>query len=166
MPLILKNTPPYYTTTALETQTTLTDAQIKTLPTTGIDIIPTPTNNKLIIITTAILLWNTSAGAYTNVDPSANIVLTYGDFDETATSNSGMHTDAANRITILSQAVMDDFRAAWAGYSISYINGTLQTPIINKKISLWATNGALGNFTGGNAANTLKVIVKHFTINL
>lgn len=146
-------------------QVTLTDAQIKALPTTGIQIVAAPGAGKIIRPFKTFLDTNTSAGAYTNLADGGFITIETGGNglgqvigNNAATSNS----ELTDLLGVASQRGQDvdqsyqDYQATFDGvYSYSF---ALSGPT-NGALTIRAYNAAAGNFTGGNAANTLKVTV-------
>lgn len=124
----------------------LTNAQILALPTTGIDAIAAPGAGKLLQVVAATLVIDSSAGAYTNVDPAGVLFLDYANVARKATGNGA----AAGTID---GAQVSVFSLAGAGV------GGVSTNFVNVKIQVAATNAAAGNFTGGNAANTGRLTI-------
>ncbi len=145
----------------------LTDAQIKALPTFSsgyIELVPAPGANKVLLLAYAVLKWNITGGAYTNISADNTIVIAFGDFAGYASNLSTIPVDDVDRITILSQPSFVDGRGSWAGFLDAYVNGVEATNVINQPLKLASDN--TGDFTGGNAANTLKVTVYYVVVDL
>ena len=143
---------------------TLTDAQIKALPTTPIEVVAAPGANKLLALIEAILLRKFAAGAYTNIT-DANLYLS--DVDKsyiwtpaTAGANASTVFGAADKFTILTPNAQGTsggnlLATAYSGYAL--------TEAVNKAMYL-ATDVA-SDFTGGHANNTLIVSVAYLVLN-
>jgi hypothetical protein len=143
---------------------TLTDAQIKTLPTTPITVVPAPGEGFAVFPVSASIIGNNMAAVYTNKDATAQILISMG----------------AGELTVLAPGdayYLGDNADEWfgdcppllavpeaAGQATGY--GYYRDQIENKAISVWASNGALGNLTGGNAANSMQVTVHYKIITL
>lgn len=132
---------------------TLTDAQIKALPTTIPDVVPAQAG-KILRFLSAHLLWDSRAGAYTNLDNDLYMVFRYsaGDTVSEAAFVGGLLET--------SDKTSSDVTAKAAG------NESLLAGTENRALQLHVNNAASGNFTGGNAANTLKVTVLYTIIDL
>jgi len=149
---------------------TLTDEQIKTLPTLGVDVIPAPGDGRLNVLIAAYVSLDASAGAYTNVDAEA--VTPYlvndaaGNFDQVSTwgakIGSNWWNNAHRSFAALSplgfvigpdstRLVSQDFSDQFSDWS-------------NKPTQVWAGNAGAGNFTGGHPANTLKVTALYVVV--
>lgn len=128
---------------------TLTDAQIKALPTTPVQIMAAPGANKVINVINIFNYLDATAGAYgniTNAEPS-----TY--YDGTGGNISfGGDLDMENPVK---------------SFVIQPLPGILDITedAINKGVMYYLENGA-SNYTGGNAANTLKVTVYYTVVDL
>lgn len=152
--------------------TTLTDAQIKALPTTAVTLIAAPGSGKRIRPLSVSYLFDTSAGAYTNINATyADVHLElgsdyagYGPVKDTAASPAlTQFTDvlgtAADRIydqAIPPQKGNDDGGGGFYVITTGFGNRNQQE---NAALKIVIDNNGSGNLTGGNAANTLKVIV-------
>lgn len=133
----------------------LTDAQIKALPTTPVDIVPFVAG-RMIIPLTSVLQLNATAGAYANISAGpANYLATACGFDKSnRLQNNVLFTGANLRFTILPQASQLD--AIPPTQIRIYVTAEAPTSQLTLPLRLYCIN-ALGAFTGGNAANTLTV---------
>jgi hypothetical protein len=164
---------------ALVAATTIVDADIKTLPTTIVTLVAAPGAGFRIKPLSCTWTLDTSAGAYTNISATiSNLVV------QTHTTNFWLSTpltsDSAYGLTQLADflgaahtKVLDIlFPFTYAqnlvatqldGY-VAYA-GIAGVPTVsdveNRALALGMTNAALGNLTGGNAANTLKVTLTY-----
>jgi hypothetical protein len=125
---------------------TLTDAQIKALPTTAIQIVAAPGAGKVIAPLTAIILTEITT-EYTNVNSPSMLVIAEG-------AASVFDTDADDRALYFPDADI---------VQLSTLASV--TRMENTALSILSSN-ELGNFTGGNAANTLKVTVYYMVVDL
>ena len=149
---------------------TLTDAQIKALPTTGVEIVAAQGVNTIINPLNAVIVFNWAAD-YTNIDGACQLFIQ---------ADSGNST-----LDFLRQAdgnVVSDFFAngsstfinIQSNQKVANINGNTtvaNSPAFisdfeNQGLSIKINNGASGNLTGGNAANTLKVTVYYTVVDL
>jgi len=134
---------------------------VKALPTTYIELIPAPGVGKAIILSKAVLNWNISAGAYTNVNADSIILLGYGDWLDTASVLFQMPSTASNNIGILTPPLFNGFPAT--GYQdFSFAPGIFTYS--NEALKIVADNPS--DFTNGNAANTLTVTVFYSIVNI
>lgn len=151
------------------TVVTLTNAQIKALPTTAITLVAAPGVGYRIRLLAVSLKTNFTAGGYSNRNAtyidlhSANYEI-YGPVDDSATT-----PPLTGMTTILSTAgeVVYDIHvpnvagtpsAGAAGYVLNSIFPA-KVDVDNVALTLAADNNGSGDFTGGNAANTLKVTI-------
>lgn len=148
---------------------TLTDAQIKALPTTPVEVVAAPGENRVLIPVSAMAVSEFSANDYTNVDAEATMSLGWG------------NTVASTRAHIGNGTWFD----AWGGPGQGRVFGFILAPtlairdtaiisetgrqdIIDEPLTLIVNNGEPGdgNFTGGNVANTLQVTVLYMVVDL
>lgn len=143
----------------------LTDAQIKALPTTPIQLVAAPGANVMLELISATILVDAAAGAYTNVnalDASNALYVAYGDDDFWASqyiNPTQLLTGAARRAVVVppyTQFVDGSDPAMFA-------QANNATSLANKALKLVALNAA-GNYTGGNAANTMSVRIRYATV--
>lgn len=141
----------------------LSNAQIKALPTTPIIAVPAPGAGYGLVFLLAYLTLNRTAGAYTNIDADAFIIVAFSEADAISSylANDATTTPVLSAVTDLlstnatsyvtfspyTQVVGPD-ASDWGntGY-------TFPTPQLNTALILSCVNGGSGNFTGGNAAN-------------
>ena len=147
----------------------LTDAQVKALPTTIVEIVAAPGPGK-VLIPTYVLLRLLAAVDYANIDGDAYLKVDHGlggafvsllfqasgfvsAFLQPGDPTDGIHasmlpTQVKHPVTSMSGAD----------------TGFYDSDIVNKALAMSAYNGASGDFTGGNAANVLTVTVFYATI--
>lgn len=151
---------------------TLDNDQIKTLPTVPQAIVPATEvlnysglPNQLFLPVAFSVTVHISDGAYTNVDSAAKYVLAIG----SDWSINGMEADLATMAQLASTTPQ-------IGIANSYNANTLDTKILalhvsagglqDNALALVISNGALGNLTDGNAANTMDVSVFYIIVDV
>jgi hypothetical protein len=163
----------------LSASLTLTDAQIKALPTTPVQIVAAPGAGRFLVPLGAWLIADTRAGAYTNFNAGSGATP--------FASSVFAAWDAVAINVALGPAIVDQFLTGTAR-SIAYLSvasGNLQlvggslaangglvyssasdasTGYDNAALLLVGENDAKGNFTGGNAANTLKATLFYVVV--
>jgi len=152
---------------------TLTDGQIKALPSTPVEIVAAPGVGQFLVPLGAWLIIDATAGAYTNfnapsgTNPYASSVYLAWDalnfFNDALgpAQATGLLSHAERRVTYLSP-VSGNMQEV--GGDLADSSGLVYgDPAIaalgydNASLSVVGQNNALGDFTGGNPANTLKV---------
>lgn len=139
---------------------TLTNAQVLALPTTPVTLLAAPGAGKLIVGAdsfsfSAVFSINGPGTAYTNVDANATF-----NFINDGANHSGGWANSYKANALLTYGVPGVgpvVEVAEAQFEAFGGQDTVNENAANQKVYLSATNGVLGNFTGGNAANTLTV---------
>lgn len=131
---------------------TLTDAQIKALPTTPIQIVAAPGANKYIKYAGAVLVLDVTSGVYTNLNTSAMNLLRTGQ----------------NPLTVdFSGAYLEDDSNVWVYQDTSVNNDGIPVVLSElENLAIEISSQNTGNLTGGNAANTLKVTVYYVVVDI
>jgi hypothetical protein len=151
---------------------TIEHAAILTLPTTKVDLLAAPGAGKIIRVSDAYGILDTSAGEYTNVGLEFNSgpALVY----RTAIGQTGLshpsNGNSAFEFAGQSYFTMPPLTFLLSGGSI--VGGTnVLSNHENLPVSLtysnWDEEGQpLGNLTGGNAANTLNIYLTWWVLNV
>lgn len=143
---------------------TLTDAEIKALPSSAYELLPAPGAGKTILFHGALSKLNTSAAAYNpgvsgtlrikiGTAPVSNVSLLIGWFDQQDILCT-IHTPYAVAGSGSTAGQLEEY---W---------GFNESAIDNQPAILVALNGGAGDFTGGNAANTLQVTIFYSIVDL
>jgi hypothetical protein len=154
--------------------TTLTDAQIKALPTTAVEIVPAPGAGKALKMIACLCLLKHAAGAYGNIADNMcgvgiNIdgrISSVGDWGWLIGDNS----DPIGGYIEISPGAAVGLKVQ--SYAHTLITGAgYYSDLGNRNMTIsghnWDSSGNdLGVWTGGNAANTLDVIVFYTIISL
>jgi len=141
----------------------LTDAETRALVSTGFAILPTAGANKMLQVISVNLNFARTAD-YTNIDANAVLRLFYFNSGANATTAlwesdgavSSLLAGGANKIATLTPYGRNT-GTDWAGVVDTKANFN------NDPIWLFLQNGAAGDLTGGDAANTLTVAIQ-FTV--
>lgn len=159
------------------TTVTLTDAQIKALPSTPVELVAAPGTGKWIDVVSVTLRKDNTAGAYGNIAATGSVLkVVVGTNDDWATMGVVNDSSASPALTYLtdylgsaddgllklptfSQAATTTSGAGWVWGVPPFYD--YSTEFVNKALSIQIDNAAAGNLTGGNAANAMKVIVTY-----
>jgi hypothetical protein len=144
-------------------KTILTDAQIKALPSTAVEVVPAQ-EGKVIMPIGFMATFKQTVG-YTNTNPDTVVVMGWGDSGGTIEDSScyikGSSLEAnGNRYALggiigrISANIYDTLE----GFNMTH-------DISNKAIVLTSYNSG-GDFTGGDASNTLEVTVVYSVVDL
>jgi hypothetical protein len=152
---------------------TLTNAQVKALPTTPIQIVAAPGVGMIVVPFYAWFAVNWTAD-YTNINALARIGVGYSgalasvlaQFYETTGDVSNLLADGASHSGFLSSN-STPFDTGNGVLALSGVGQFHDEPgVINTALEIFAANPTAGNFTGGNASNTIKVTVLYTTIDV
>jgi hypothetical protein len=150
------------TVAVLSRTVTLTNAQIKALPTTWPELVPALGAGKAISFISAIAWLDAMAGAYTNVDASATLQVCIASVGSTVPDSVpdllGDDSDVYAMDFVPTLFVSGGLVTSNSYYSRSTVD--------NVPVQLVGSNASNGDFTGGNPANTLKVTVLYSVIDL
>jgi hypothetical protein len=146
---------------------TLTDAQIKALPTTAINILPAPGAGILNHVHGALFVADFTAGAYTNLsaNPFFNIVYDAANNYINATLLAGEEMFLAGHNVCYTLPYMLLFEGATQPSAFPRSSAEFGETI-NRTVDIGGGNVSSGNFTGGHADNTLKVTVFYTPITV
>lgn len=152
----------------LSATVTLTDAQIKALPTTAIEVVAAPGAGKMNYLLSSIWSHDWTAD-YTNIAAGASMYVSSGNADVSVMLDNTLGINVtdllANGADAIAFAGAKDRQADVDGVPYAVV-ATTATNYANQALTLVAANGVSGDFTGGNAANTLKVTVLYSVIDL
>lgn len=155
--------------TILSSKTTLTDAQIKALPTTPVALVPAPDEGKMILFHRASLLFKRTAD-YTNIGNRSFLYINASDqlgggvsqklSDYNRFEITNFLAYGADAIALLPAAAgtPDGFLS----YDTFYFIGTGLYLMFQNE----GDEGAVGDLTGGDPANTLEVTVFYSIVDL
>jgi hypothetical protein len=159
---ISENSPSPDGSSLLSATVELTDAQIKALPATRIQLIAAPGVGKMILPVSAMVIL--SGGAYSGAAGAAWNILT----------EDGSYMSSAIRTNVLfvsGGVAMFTFPALYtpdANFTGNVITAwqALKESVDNSALYIKDDLNGVANYTGGNAANTLKVTVYYVVVDL
>lgn len=163
--------------TVYSASVTLTDAQVKALPTTGVTVVAAQGAGKLILPISAVVrhAW---VADYTNIDAEAQIriVVNGGDMvhpfrqdvlSQVSSLLAGGGPDGSIGLTHARVVALGDSDAVSPGPVIfSGGAGWYDSDLENFACKIMASNGAAGDFTGGDGGNELTVTVNYSVIDI
>lgn len=155
----------YKTATVKAVSKILSNAQIKTLPTSSVEIVPAPGLNKLIVPLTVIYIAKVQSGLYGNVEAALTHGFYVGHGPAGVSGSAGISAHIGS--FILTDNSGDDITIQTA-VGLNDNDNTVQDLVsnhVNEPLVLSFDNNNLGNFTGGHINNTVKVIVLFTVIN-
>lgn len=150
----------------LSATVTLTDAQIKALPTTPIEVVAAPGAGKIVIPTQAVLYFDFTA-QYTNINVAAYLgVLQNGSSGLLSLLNEAIGSGVSTFLQYGEDAVatLTQPRILQSSAIAGHVNPA--SDMVNTSLRVEAFNDTDGNFTGGNAANTIKVTVYYIVVDV
>lgn len=148
--------------TIQQTTVTLTDAQIKSLPTTTIEIVPAPGAGKGLLLLRGRIETNTNAGGYVSASNQCAFALINADWDQL--SNFALMRGGMSNEMVFSKGLTPALTVASGDYAGS-LEETNYPAKENQAISITDYSGG-SNYTGGNASNTMKVTVFYLIIDV
>jgi hypothetical protein len=168
---ISENSPSQDGSSLLSATVELTDAQIKALPTTSIQVIAAPGVGKIAYPIHYMLICDTTAASYTNVHADGDWFLeTDAGFFGTLSANKASESLAQltdllgfGATGIASGVIQQGYNSAT--YQTFIPVNLLTVGLENKAVLIGAQNTG-GNYTGGDAANYMKVKVYYVEIDL
>ena len=150
----------------LKTTTTLTDAQVKALPTTSVTVVAASGAGSA-ILPLFVHLHCAAAADYTNIDAGCVMELNngagFGTLDQALASSVSGLLAPGDPADPLNAFVSTTQRQRGATVTAGLAN-IYDSDIDNKPLILRVTNGAAGNFTGGDAANVLTVTTYYVVV--
>lgn len=147
---------------------TLTDAQIKALPSTPFTLVAAPGSGKLILPVDAVMSLDAQGGAYTNVT-NQQMWLSYGSGGRTISAIYDENTQGAFADDSAVHVLL-----GFSNSQVTSLTGTVYSTawwsddtggIANAALTLGMFNGG-GDLTGGDPANSLKVTVLYAVVDL
>lgn len=157
----------------LSATVTLTDAQIKALPTTGVaELVAAPGAGKKIVPSFATITCDTSANPYANVDAACYMPIALGNDDVEFLSTIQNYATASfsSADTLLSSGgprsfLLAQLPGAWAVVGAAFTPQPIDGGE-NEALNLFCDNGGSGDFTGGDPANSLTVTVFYVVVDV
>ncbi|HEX4875753.1 MAG TPA: hypothetical protein VFV31_03720 [Chitinophagaceae bacterium] len=149
---------------------TLTDAQIKALPSTAVEIVAAQGSGKVALPIYFSVYIDTSGGSYSGVT-NASAILIYESLSGVKYLSSVLPTESALSGTLKTFnfsncPFSEQGFAVYSGININTLS--IQQPYEpdNLAIKISGSYNGTSNYTGGNAANTMKVTVYYIVVDL
>ena len=151
----------------------LTNAQVLALPTTAVQLVAAPGAAKVIVPVHALVSY-VNNGDCANIDPTAHIFVasvaqandahvTYL-YEQTADADvSYLLANGGDTQVVFGPRDRINQVAGAGKENYAGIVGTPLANLENAAVNIYADNGAAGNFTGGNPANSLTVWLSYYT---
>jgi len=154
----------------LSATVTLTNAQIKALPTTAIEVVANPGATRFIVPISAVLIANTTAGAYTNINAAAQLSIEYPLINTKAFALVDNNTFGQTSNLLDGGNILVAMLSPFININVDtepcaiFVNNDIG--IVDNPLNIVMNNSSDGNLTGGDAANTLKVTVYYIVVDL
>lgn len=142
---------------------TVNNADFLTLPTTFIDVVPAPGANKVLVPLWAYINVDAAAGAYGNVDPptTSGLTVAYGDWNIDCFNFMWGWAGLSEAQFLYPIHRIPDATTLFNGYADrSEVYLAVNYPM---KLISWNVGG---DYTGGNAANSVTVGVAYLTLDV
>jgi hypothetical protein len=151
----------------LSATVTLTDAQIKALPTTGIQLVAAPGANKYILPIAASYYLDPSGGAYTGADDAGWSIAWQSEFwASSPTVMASPLQTTSKSLGIFSLSLTPVYTAgSFTGFAVGESAGGA-SGIIDKPLTIEDKFNGISDYGGGNAANKLVVTVVYTIVDL
>ena len=147
-------------------KTVLTDAQIKALPTTPVELVPAPGVGKFLTYHSAVVLRKPFAAGYTNISNNDTIYIDLDDYGVSRVFTDNVESGLQDLSELLGGYAPEQKKLWTVGINggtrpnMMGINGSTD----NEPLRL--VGMASGNWTGGHANNTLEVTVFYSIVDL
>jgi hypothetical protein len=144
--------------TVYSLKTVLTDAQIKALPTTLVELVPAQGVGKIVSFLQAVFSSN-SIIPYTNLDADFAGIISWEGSAEAATYVDQGFFGNESRVAVINPQ---------GNITGSFIYGASGNLFLfeNMALTLGIYNNTLGNLTGGDSANTISVTILYTIVDL
>jgi hypothetical protein len=149
---------------------TRTDAQIKALPSAAVQLVAAQGANKIIMPLWVAIRCDTSANGYTNINAGASLAVG-ANSTNTLLSQLIESVAGSGKVSQLLAAFTDELVVLVPIFltpsaTIEVTGAVDVSAFANAPLSLFVANGGSGNFTGGDAANTMGISVAYTVIDL
>lgn len=150
----------------LSATVTLTDEQIKALPTTPIQLVAAPGAGKFILPISCVAVLNLQpAGQYTDADNASWTIITQAQDYVSAVANSNIALIGIGDIVVFSFPFLNTGAGTFAGITHTAPEYS-SADIENEALYIADVWNGVTNYTGGNASNTLKVTMYYVVVDL